>query len=826
VRDIARSLTGAALVLTFTVGTTVAQEPYRSPPQEVVDIVDAPPTPDIAISPDGAFMTVTRQRAYPSIAQLAQPAFGLAGIRFNPRTNGDDQPPMGIAIDLIRIADGQRWTIELPDDVQLSDPFWSPDGQKLAFTNTTDAGVQLWVVSVESKRARRLTDPELMAALGRPCQWMPDSDALLCTLIPADRGTAPERPRVPVGPTVQEATGGQRATVRTYQNLLENPFDKVLLDFYFTAQLARIGLDGERELLGEPAIFAQADPAPDGGHFLISRITRPYSYQVPIYGFPREIEVWGHGGQEVHKVASLPLAENVPIGGVREGPRDIGWTVGDTHTLVWVEALDGGDPKAEVEHRDRIVISNPPFDGDPLEVARTELRVRGFGWGSSSMNWSANGSTALVSTVDRPTRQAKTLLIDFAPPFSEPRLIWDLSTEDAYGDPGRPARTSNARGQSVMVQAPDRRSIYLIGDGASPDGDHPFIDRYNLTTGQTTRLWQSEDPYYERPVDMLDAEGLRLITRRESKTEPPNYFVRDLRTSQLRPLTDLKDPAPQLTKVSKQLIHYQRSDGVDLTGILYLPPNYRAGDRLPTVVWAYPREYKSADAAGQVRGSQYRFTFYRGYSHLLFLTQGYAVLDQASMPIVGEGDEEPNDSFVKQLVMNAQAAVDKLVDLGVTDADRIGVGGHSYGAFMTANLLAHSDIFRAGIARSGAYNRTLTPFGFQNERRTFWEAPEVYFAMSPFMHADSINEPILLLHGQADTNSGTFPIQSERLYHAIKGLGGTIKLVTYPYEQHGYRSRETTLDALYRQFEWFDRWVKNAPPREDMATDATGTGIR
>jgi dipeptidyl aminopeptidase/acylaminoacyl peptidase len=397
-----------------------------------------------------------------------------------------------------------------------------------------------------------------------------------------------------------------------------------------------------------------------------------------------------------------------------------------------------------------------------------------------------------------------------------------MSSEDAYNNPGNPVGTLTERGEYVLLRSADKSSVFLAGSGASPEGDHPFLDRYNLESGATERLWQAQDPYYEWPVEILDAEGRRLLTRRESKTEPPNYFVRDLEDGTTREITQIEDPAPQLTGIEKERIHYTRADGVDLTGTLYLPPDYSEGTRMPTVIWAYPWEFKSADAAGQVRGSENRFTFYRGYSHLFFLTQGYAVLDGASMPVVGEGDEEPNDSFVDQLVMNAQAAVDALVEMGVTDPDRVGVGGHSYGAFMTANLLAHSEIFRAGIARSGAYNRSLTPFGFQNERRTFWEAPEVYFAMSPFMHADSINEPILLLHGEADTNSGTFPIQSRRLYHAVKGLGGTVKLVMYPHEQHGYRSRETVLDALHQQFEWFDRFVKKAAPREaPAATSAT-----
>ncbi len=813
-----RSTAAAILTLLFAVTPGSAQEPYRTPPQDVVDIVDAPPTPVVSVSPDRLWMALTDRRAYPSIAQLSEPALGLAGIRFNPRTNGDDQPPLGIALRLVSIEDGQEWSIGLPEGVQLSYPFWSPDGKHLAFTNTSDEGVELWVASTETKQAKRLTDGILMAAAGRPCQWMPASDALLCNLIPADRGTAPEPPHVPVGPTIQEAAGGQRAPVRTYQNLLTSPFDEVLLDYYFTSQLALIDLEGGQQPIGEPAIFMNVDPAPDGMHFLVSRVQRPYSYLVPVYRFPQEVEVWGHGGEEVHKIASLPLAENVPIGGVPEGPRDFRWRPGSTHTLVWVEALDGGDPRSDAEYRDRIVISDPPFDAEPVEVVKTERRFY-------SMTWTEMGSAALVFTWDRRPQWTKVVLVDFEPRFTAPRTIWDRSMRDAYNDAGRPVLVTNERGQTVMLQARDRRSIYLIGSGASPQGDHPFVDRFDPMSGETERLWQSEDPHYEWPIEMLDNEGRRILTRRESKTEPPNYFVRDLQTGGMTALTQIQDPAPQLTGVEKRRIEYKRADGLDLTGTLYLPPDFQDGVPMPTVVWAYPWEFKSAKDAGQVRGSEHRFTFYRGYSHLFFLTQGYVVLDAASMPVVGEGEEEPNDSFVDQLVMNAQAAVDALVELGVTDPDRVGVGGHSYGAFMTANLLAHSDIFRAGIARSGAYNRSLTPFGFQNEDRTFWEAPEVYFAMSPFMNAASIDEPLLMLHGEADTNSGTFPVQSRRMFHAVKGLGGTVKLVMYPNEQHGYRARETVLDALYQQFQWFDRWVKKAPPREESAaTSATTEG--
>ena len=812
-----RSIMAAGLAVVLAAGHSQAQEPYRTPPPDVVSVVDAAPTPVVRVSPDGAWMALTERRAYPSIAQLAEPALGLAGIRFNPRINGDDQPPLGIAIKLVRLEDGREWEIELPQNVQLTYPFWSPNGKHLAFSNTTDDGVELWVASVDSKEANRLTGPELLAPAGTPCEWMPGSDSLLCELIPTNRGAAPEAPRVPIGPTIQEA-GGKRAPMRTYQNLLQSPFDELLFEHYFTGQLTLIPLHGERTLIGDPAVYGEWRPSPDGERIVVSRITRPYSYLVPFWRFPHEVEVWDLSGRVVHRLASLPLAESVPIAGVPEGPRNIRWRPGNGGALAWTEALDGGDPKAEVDHRDRLMMLEPPYSGDAVELARTELRTY-------RTRWSEDGELALAWTWDRPTRKTKTVVIDAARPSAEDRVIWDRSSEDAYSDPGDPIIKRVGLGESVLLTSSDGKSIYLHGDGSSPTGDHPFLDRYDLATGRTDRLWQREDPYYETVTAVLDGNGNRILTRRESKSEPPNYFIRDLGSGDMTALTDMEDPAPQLTGIERKRIRYTRADGVELQGILYLPAEYEEGTPMPTVVWAYPREFRAADAAGQVRGSENRFTFYRGYSHLFFLTQGYVVLDRASMPVVGEGDEEPNNTFVDQLVMNGQAAVDALVEIGVTDPERVGVGGHSYGAFMTANLLAHSDIFRAGIARSGAYNRSLTPFGFQNERRTFWEAPEIYFAMSPFMHAEAINEPILLLHGEEDTNSGTFPVQSRRMYHAVKGLGGTIKLVMYPDEQHGYRARETVLDALYQQFEWFDRWVKDASRREqERATSPDEAG--
>ena len=229
---------------------------------------------------------------------------------------------------------------------------------------------------------------------------------------------------------------------------------------------------------------------------------------------------------------------------------------------------------------------------------------------------------------------------------------------------------------------------------------------------------------------------------------------------------------------------YKRADGVPLSFELYLLPDYGPGTRLPTLIWAYPREFNDADTAGQVFGSSKRFTEVTGYSQLFHVLNGFAVLDNASMPVVGDVDTV-NDTYIKQIVDDAKAAIDKAAEMGVTDPARVAVVGHSYGAFMTANLLAHCDLFKAGIAESGAHNRTLTPFGFQSERRTIWQAPDVYIKMSPFMYADKIKTPMLLIHGEADDNDGTFPIQSDRMYQAIRGNGGVARLVFLPFEAHG-----------------------------------------
>lgn len=783
----------------------VSQTPYKEPPPEIVRLVDAPPLPYVDAGPRGDVLLLLHRESLPPISEMARPMLRLAGTRIDPGTNARHGPRSVVGITIHDLTDGGERRVSLPDDVGVGFPSWSPDGTRFAFTVTTSDGVALWLGDVAGGEARALTGARLNT-LGVSPRWLPDGSGLVVGLIPEGRGPAPERSPVPLGPVVQESEGGDAAPVRTYQDLLSDPHDEALFDHFFTSQLALVTLDGETRPIGEPAVFVNADPAPGGAYLLVERLQRPYSYLVPWYRFPQTVEVWDVEGRLVKPLATLPLAERVPIEGVITGPRGHTWrATAGTADITWIEALDGGDPNRDAAQRDKLMLWSAPFDGAPVELARLEDRY-------SSLSWLGDEDRALLTEYDRDERWARTWIVA-TDGEDGPRLLFDRSVRDQYGDPGRPVTHPNSAGRGV-VRVDDGR-VLLNGRGSSPEGDRPFLDALELASLETTRLWRCEGEQYEAVSAILSTDGPRVLTRYETPVDPPNYGLRDLGAGGERvAVTHFEHPAPELLGIHKEMVTYERGDGVTLSATLYLPADHEPGQRHPLLVWAYPREYNDAKTAGQVRGSPYRFTMFGGSSHLALLTQGYAVMDAATMPVVGDDPETVNDSFIAQIVAAARAAIDKAADMGVADPERVGVGGHSYGAFMTANLLAHSDLFRAGLARSGAYNRTLTPFGFQAERRTFWEAPDIYFALSPFMHADKIDEPLLMIHGMEDNNSGTFPIQSERMYHAVKGHGGVTRLVMLPEESHGYRARESVLHTQAEMLEWMDRWVRPARPAE------------
>ncbi len=787
-----------------------AQTPYQMPPKPIADLVDAPLPPTALVSPQRTWLLLADRPALPPITEVAQPELRLGGIRLNPRTNGPSQPAYFTGLTLLRLADRTKSPVAgLPSPARLGDLSWSPDERYVVFTHTAGDQVELWLLDVEKAAARRVADLRLNAAAGRAVQWLPGSRSLLCRVVPLKRGDPPPPPTAPDGPIVQENRG--RATAaRTFQDLLRNPYDEALFDYYLTSQLVQVDVSGRVRLIGAPAVFQSATPSPDGRYVLVQALHRPYSYTLPAAYFPMRIQVWDADGKVVREIADLPLRDDIPTSfdAVARGPRGIQWRSDAPATLVWAEAQDGGDPGVKADIRDRLFFLAAPFAGEPQPSISFAYRFVAIQWGT--------GRLALAYEGWRKTRIRRAWRFQPDAPDAAPTLVYERSTEDRYADPGNFV-THLAPDGTVRLLSPDGgKTLYLIGEGASPEGDRPFLDRFDVPTGQTTRLWRSEAPYYESPVALLDAEAKKVLLTRESPTEPPNYFIREIATGKLTALTDFPHPTPQLIGIQKEQIRYKRADGVDLTATLYLPPGYDAkrDGPLPLMMWAYPQEFVSAAAAGQVQGSPYRFVRVSYWGPLFLLTQGYAVLDDPSFPIIGEGGREPNDTYIEQLVASAQAAIDECARRGVADPNRVAVGGHSYGAFMTANLLAHSRLFRAGVARSGAYNRTLTPFGFQTEERAYWQAREVYQRMSPFNYADQIRAPLLLIHGEADDNSGTFPIQSERLFQAVKGLGGTARLVMLPHERHRYRARESILHMLWETHMWLEEHVKNAKPRE------------
>jgi dipeptidyl aminopeptidase/acylaminoacyl peptidase len=824
----ARLVIGVAVFLFGVLGATAGSgSSWQRPPQEILDVLHAPEPPMVSLSPTSEVLALLQPRRYPPIADLARPMLRLAGTRITPQTNGRRGEGYMVALTLKQVADGREQPITLPADPRISQFRWSADGRRFCFLNQVADAIELWVGETASGRITLIPGLKINPVLFWEVTWMPDQTTLLVKRIPPERGAPPEKPLVPPGPDVQDCAGQSASSTYEARDVLTGPYDEDLFAFYALSQLALVDTrTGQVTPVGEPGIIAGVQPAPDGQRILVETIRKPWSYRHAWQRFPKDVEVWNLAGKVEHLRARLPLADQVPIHGVPEGPRDYSWRPTEPATLIWSEALDGGDPSRKVSHRDRIMMQKAPFTTQPRELYKAPHRVDGW-W------WSGNDDRILVSEYERERRWRYVWAVHADARRADPRILFDLSANERYLDPGSPVLRRRPDGAWVLAQ--DGDAIFLEGDGATLDGDRPFLDRFSLRTRKSERLFRCGPTDYESFMGWLDLRTHSYLTRRESPTEVPNYLVRALTRrlpepaegggtgeggkggeaqweSSLRPLTNFTDPTPQIRAISKRIVTYQRADGTPLSFTLYLPPGYQEGTRLPTVLEAYPLEYSDPGTAGQVAGTDRAFTQLTGPTPLFFLLDGYAVLESASMPVIGDPDTA-YDTFIEQLAADARAAIAKAVEIGVTDSQRVGIIGHSHGALMTATLLAHSDLFRSGIARSGAYNHTIRPFGFQSERRTLWQAPETYLKISPLMYADKINEPILLIHGESDQNPGTVPYQSEKLFEAIRGTGGTARLIMLPFESHGYQSQEAVEDVLAEQLAWFDRYVKNAKAR-------------
>lgn len=783
---------------------------YQQPSEEILELADVELAPGVQIDSKGEHMVLLYRDQYKSIEELSETELRLAGLRINPVTNIGSRTNYYTNLRVKKTTDKDAQQVSgLPENPRLSGFSWSPDESMIACLNTTAKGVEVWILHIAEAKVTKLTDANVNANMGSALNWYKDNKHLLVKMLPSDRKQLIDTDiAVPSGPTVSESDGS-KAQNRTYQDLLKTPNDEFNFEQLARSEIKKVSVDGDIIPFLDADMYDDVNFSPDGNYIMITAIQRPFSYLVTYSRFPSESVIYDVNGTKIKTVNEVPLDEVRPKGfmATRTGKRNMTWRADQPATLVWAEALDEGDPEVETDFRDAVYQLKAPFDAQPKLILKTQQRFAGIQWGDDN--------TAIASDYWWNTRNTKTYLFNPSNAKVNPKVISDRNYQDVYSDPGNFVSEKNEFGRNIL--ATDEGKLFLMGDGYSEEGQFPFIDEYDIKSGKTKRLYQSE--YTDKLESLnvaIDMKKGDILVRIESQKDYPNYYIRNIKNkNDLTAITAFENPFKSLENVDKRVINYKRDDGLDLEGTLYLPLDYNEGEKYPMILWAYPREFKDKSSASQSRSNPNEFVYPSWGSPIYWVTKGYVVLDDAAFPIVGEGDEEPNDSFRTQLVANGKAAIDAVDDLGYIDRKKVAVGGHSYGAFMTANLLSHSNLFAAGIARSGAYNRTLTPFGFQSEERSYWEAPEVYNNMSPFMHADKMKTPLLLIHGVADNNSGTYPLQSERYFNALKGLGATVRLVMLPKESHGYRAKESIMHMLWEQDQWLDTHVKNKVQKEE-----------
>jgi dipeptidyl aminopeptidase/acylaminoacyl peptidase len=785
---------------------------YQEPHPAIMELADVQMPPSMSVNSDGTKAVLLSRSPYQSIADLAEDELRLAGLRINPKTNISSRTRFIESIQLFDPKQQKELPIKgLPVDLKMANIMWSPKQNYLSFTHTTSTGNQLWIIDYDRRKATQLTVAIVNANLGTTVTWLPDESGMLVKILPQNRPSLINTSKkIPTGPTVSVNEAGVEAQNRTYQDLLKNKDDEFNFEILATSSIHFVDLKGKRKEWKSEGMYLQISYSPDGDYVLLSEIEKPFSYLVTYGRFPTNYEIYTKDGKLSHSLAEIPLVEEIPQGfmSTRLGARSISWREDHPATITWVEALDGGDAEKEAKFRDEVFQLSAPFTAEKQRLFKTELRFSNLQWGDDE--------TAVMYEYWWNDRTLKTSIFNPSNPDVKATVFNNRNYQNQYEDPGDFVTHKNEYSKSVLQKV--KGKLLLTGSGYSEKGKFPFVDTYDLASKETNRTFQvAESDYLVSFVSMIDAEKGDILVRRESSNVYPNYYMRNIYTGEVTQLSDFKNPFKAIQDVHKEVITYQREDGLELSATLYLPVGYDTSkkEKMPMIMWAYPREYKDKESASQVTTNQKEFTYPYYGSPIYWVNRGYVVLDDAAFPIIGEGDVEPNDSFKKQLVANAKAAIDAVDKMGYIDRNKVAVGGHSYGAFMTANLVSHSDLFAAGIARSGAYNRTLTPFGFQSEERNYWEAPEVYNTMSPFMNAHKMKTPLLLIHGEEDNNSGTYPMQSERYFNALKGLGAPVRLVMLPKESHGYAARESIMHMLWEQDQWLEKYVKNRKIEEE-----------
>ena len=762
-----RLLPGAACLVALSAAAAPSEQALvERLPLAVVKLLEATPLAAPSVDPTDHYLVLVHKRGLLERSRLAAPTVDVAGRRIDPKTHGPHAPLSYDGFTVVDLKGGDHADIPLPHHATVGFPLWAPDGSRFAFTLTGTRDTELWIADPAEGRAYRLVGG-LNAVFPEPCSWLSDSRHVLCRRVTG----ATHRLATPRILDDSAALQGDESAGGLYD---EDALSPAYIAQMLESQLETIDVvSGQRRRIGSPAAIQSVKAAPSGAFLLVTRLMKPYPRVAGVDRSKTTKEIWDRLGRVV---ATVPASR-----------RAVQWQAARPATLVWVER-DG--------ERDRLMAQVPPFGTSATELFATLHRFAG-------VRWLQGTDSALIDVYVPGSGKTGEWLIDAGAAQTAPREVGGKNAGNAAD--GFPVLTRNRWGQHVI--ATHGGAFLIRGETSLPDGRRaPYLDSVSVATGATRRVWTRASNGYETIVDAVSADGHKLLTRYETADTPPNYYLTDVATGTQLRLTQKRHALPALEKIKAIPLTYRRDDGFPLSATLYVPPHKGRTTPLPTVLWAYPTRVDARPRSVASPSTEHYLGSARAL-RLFFLLCGYAVLDDVSMPVVGNGPKA-NDSFVKQIVANAGAAISAAAATGFVDRNRIAVAGHSYGAFMVANLLAHSHLFRAGAALSGAYNRTLTPFGFQTERRTLWEAPQTYLSMSPLLYSNRIEAPLLLVHGLADDNAGTPPIQSIQFYRAIRGTGGDAELVLLPWEGHTYRSRESVLETAAAMLDWFNRFLK------------------
>ena len=839
----------------------LAAETYVRPPAAIERLVTAPRQNNVSLSnqsPNRKWFLKLQSEGLPSIQAFGKPHYYFAGLQVDHKANRarvlTTRGSSGLAI--IDATTGQSRTLETPRGASISNPQWSPDGSKLAYIANFEDASRVYVADLATGKSRQVSPRPLLATLVTSVDWTADGSQVIAVLIPDGRKAEPQRPAIETGPLVR-LTDEKKEKTRTFASLLRDPFEKELMEYYVTGQLATINAsNGSIRKIGAPAMISAVDASPDGKYFHVTLMRKPFSYIVQYNSFGTSEQIWDGDGKMLAELVNRPLREatsddDAGFGGQGAGqndpnPRNVGWMPNGAglyylqqdpappRGAAAADSTEGGAQRGP-RRKDRLYQWSPPFDaGSKKVLLESDNRMSGILF---------TDDAKAVFVAENPTGTGHV----YAHYFDEPGknyTIWRVRGLNAsvggggggfggggggrggtgadsvtfYQNPGTIMAKRGRAGGNVALVSTDGRFAYLQGtryfktwQDSAPRG---FVDKVEIKSGQKSRVFEGRTDMYETVTAALDDDFSKFVVARESPTQVSDAYLRDGASGNYTKLTNNKDYTPEFTAAIRKRIPVMRADGYRFIVNLTLPQDYKPGTRLPAMFWFYPYEF--TDQAGYDRTlrtnniNQFPNAGPRTIEYLV--TQGYAVAN-FDPPIFG-ANGRMNDNYVSDLVGNLTAVIDELDKQGFIDRSRLGLGGHSYGAFSTVNAMVNTPYFKAGIAGDGMYNRSLTPNGFQSERRDFWEAQKTYLDMSPFFKADKLTGALLMYHSIEDQNVGTAPISSERMMHALQGLGKVASLYMYPYEDHGPAAKETLLDQWARWTAWLDVYVKNAGQKD------------